>query len=279
MTWRDSSGPLAAFVFFTTVRITTQTPDGQGRIEEGVATGFFYTIPRPSGETRTFVVTNRHVVEGASRIELHMLQDRNGEPVPGSDTGIVYTDPREGNAWHGHPDPAVDVAVMSQSEALHFVIDQEKAGEDVPRPHVSTIDARINVVTPEAMRQVNPLEEIVVVGYPGGHYDRANLTPLARRGVIATLPAQDYEGLPVFVIDAPIFPGSSGSPVYQLFPGSPERLGLLGILASGETTEELTESGDAYQPLINLGLVFKAWTINECIDNALKVLGHAPLVL
>jgi hypothetical protein len=71
------------------VRIDTQTPTGKCD-----GTGFLFTVEvasdgEPDG-TRTFVVTNRHVVEDATTIELSMLQDWEGVPVLGSDTGFVF---------------------------------------------------------------------------------------------------------------------------------------------------------------------------------------------
>jgi hypothetical protein len=40
--------------------------------------------------------------------------------------------------------------------------------------------------------------------------------PIARRGWTATPVALDYSGKPMFLVDAPVFVGSSGSPVFVL---------------------------------------------------------------
>ena len=52
-----------------------------------------------------------------------------------------------------------------------------------------------------------------MIGYPNGIWDEKNNMPIVRRGITATNPKHDYNGLPIFVIDCACFPGSSGSPV------------------------------------------------------------------
>ena len=54
---------------------------------------------------------------------------------------------------------------------------------------------------------------MMMIGYPNGIWDVKNNMPIVRRGITATNPKLDYNGLPIFVIDCACFPGSSGSPV------------------------------------------------------------------
>jgi len=58
------------------------------------------------------------------------------------------------------------------------------------------------------------IEEIIMIGYPAGIWDKYNNMPIIRRGMTATHINQDYENRPEFMIDAACFPGSSGSPVF-----------------------------------------------------------------
>ena len=62
------------------------------------------------------------------------------------------------------------------------------------------------------------VEEITFIGYPSGLYDEHNVTPLVRRGITATPAWNDFQGEPTFLIDAGVFPGSSGSPVFCFEP-------------------------------------------------------------
>jgi hypothetical protein len=58
------------------------------------------------------------------------------------------------------------------------------------------------------------LEDILVIGYPDGISDLANNVPVLRRGITATPFYLNFNGEKKFLIDASIFPGSSGSPVF-----------------------------------------------------------------
>ena len=58
-------------------------------------------------------------------------------------------------------------------------------------------------------------EEIVFIGYPSGLRDEHNSTPLIRRGITASPIWNDFGNDPIFLIDAGVYPGSSGSPVFS----------------------------------------------------------------
>jgi hypothetical protein len=70
------------------------------------------------------------------------------------------------------------------------------------------------IPTDEDIRKFIPVEEALIVGYPDGISDTVNNIPVFRRGVTATPVYLDFRGEPVFLLDAAIFPGSSGSPVF-----------------------------------------------------------------
>lgn len=83
-----------------------------------------------------------------------------------------------------------------------------------------------------------------MIGYPNGIWDFKNNMPIVRRGITATNPKLDYNGLPIFIIDCACFPGSSGSPVLIFNQGSytdargninlgTGRVILLGVLFAG----------------------------------------------
>ena len=85
---------------------------------------------------------------------------------------------------------------------------------------------------------VSHIEEVTIVGYPDGVWDTQNHLPLVRRGITASSIHYDFDGQPEFIVDAAIFPGSSGSPIYLynsgIFPARDgilrgNRLRLLGI--------------------------------------------------
>jgi V8-like Glu-specific endopeptidase len=85
---------------------------------------------------------------------------------------------------------------------------------------------------PSTSDDLDAIERIIFVGYPNGMYDRKNYTPILRQGITATPFHLDYDGLPAFLIDASVFPGSSGSPVYSCryaLDGELTQVQLLGV--------------------------------------------------
>ena len=54
-------------------------------------------------------------------------------------------------------------------------------------------------------------DDVIVVGYPRGFYDRKNIYPIVKSGIIASRWGMKFGGKPIFLIDSKLFPGSSGS--------------------------------------------------------------------
>jgi hypothetical protein len=146
-------------------------------------------------------------------------------------------------------------------------------------------------MTTATVDSLDAVEDVAFVGYPANLYDTANLTPILRRGSTATPVALDYQGMPAFLIDAAVFPGSSGSPVFILNQGSwaaregglmaGTRLLFLGVLAAVHTrsvTADLapipTRVGVTFADPLNLGIVFKASAVDEVADLLLEKYGH-----
>ena len=56
-------------------------------------------------------------------------------------------------------------------------------------------------------------DDVLVVGYPRGFHDDANLFPVIKSRIVASGWGLPFKGYPCFLIDAKLFPGSSGSAV------------------------------------------------------------------
>lgn len=54
-------------------------------------------------------------------------------------------------------------------------------------------------------------DEILAIGYPKGFYDEYNTFPIVKAGIISSKFGFPYNGLPYFLVDCKLFPGSSGS--------------------------------------------------------------------
>ena len=139
-------------------------------------------------------------------------------------------------------------------------------------------------LAPTVLHALDALEEILFVGYPNGVWDHVNLMPIMRRGTTATPIALDFEGRPEFLIDAAVYPGSSGSPVfiYQADAMRPnQNMGrkflFAGVIAAVFFREEANHIVSAPVPannsgmvmgseMIDLGLVIKAQAVIDVIN-------------
>ena len=185
------------------------------------ATGFFFqqlSAPDPEkakaaqGYWRKveglWLVTNRHVLINDGRLAAsitfhHRKVTANGfEWVP-----ITVSGDDLKARCSFHQEDTVDVALVAVSDllgkAIHPVADNEKAmaysavsEDDFPGKN------KINVEVGD---------DALVVGYPRGFYDEFSKFPIVKSGVIASCWGMPFGGRPYFLVDAKLFPGSSGS--------------------------------------------------------------------
>jgi len=266
-------------LLYSTVRLETEGPMPHQR---GAGTAFIFMIQQ-EGNQVPFLVTNTHVVEGTELGRFFFTAKKDDKPDVGERLDIEIED--FGGQWHGHSDPEIDVAAM----ALGPLLNQTRAsGKEVFYTHVN----QATLPTAAELEELDALEEVVFVGYPNGIYDSVNLLPVFRRGITATPLQIDHNGKPIFLVDASVFPGSSGSPVFicnigsygtrqGLFTGT--RLFFLGIIAQAAFREEegileFRSIPTAQIPfirtkeMIDLGVVFKARTVVETVQGLLTVL-------
>ena len=63
-------------------------------------------------------------------------------------------------------------------------------------------------------KSISDIEDIIFVWYPDWIYDKANNRPIVRKGLDGISVKYNFEGKPLFLIDASVYGGASGSPVY-----------------------------------------------------------------
>lgn len=258
-------------LLFNTVPIEIHDENGDMM---GSGTSFAMSHTFPDYGEELFLVTNKHVVEGGFTGYLYFTEVENGIPNIGKPF-FVKNDPFFEIGWHGHPLEDVDVTVMPISWML------EMMGQDGSVAFLKNVSTSI---IPDAayLNALDALEDILFIGYPNGMFDKTNYTPILRVGTTATPVQLDWEGRPIFLIDASVFPGSSGSPVFYLEQSPTGRRNaepkLLGIVSavffrSSAGDIELVPAPTTvvpiahFQEMIDLGVVFKSHLILETIQS------------
>lgn len=214
----------------STVRIEC---DVAGGVSTG--TGFFYSLNESGEQHVPVIVTNKHVVAGATKGRfLLTLRDTAGGPAVGTHTAFELNNFHE--RWFRHPDDSVDLCVMPIASLIG-----EASGANT-NFFFTTLDKSL-IPSADEIEDLIGVEAITMVGYPNGLWDQKNNLPIFRRGVLATDYKYDWNGKKEFLIDAACFPGSSGSPVmlfdigsYQSKKGNifgASRVKLLGVLYAG----------------------------------------------
>ncbi len=271
---------IAEQLFFTTIRIDTVSAKG----ERGSGTGFF-VLHKLGGIDYLFVVTNKHVVMGQREGQLSFLKQKDGKPVLGDGFNLHIASTDWQSMWFGHPDPNVDIAICGLAPLLEFV--KRTHGVDL---FFRAVDTTL-IPTVQQAQELDAVESVTFIGYPNGIWDSKNLLPVLRRGTTATPMQVDFEGTPRFLIDASVFGGSSGSPVFVLNQGSwatkagglvaGSRLHFVGVIAAVFFRTHLNQIVPVpiptniqpmaqQQEMIDLGIVFKARTVLEAIEAFLK---------
>ena len=263
-------------LFFTTVKISTWNHAGL----EGSGTGFIFQLER-DGQNYPLLVTNKHVVDGSTKAAIRVHRSNGERPALGDSVEVTLDAPDWAAMWHGHPDPAVDITVAAFGPILNQLT---KAGI---QPFYRAISPR-DIPSAKQIEDLDALEEVTFVGYPNGIWDAVNALPVLRRGTTASPLQVDFEGTPRFIIDASVFGGSSGSPVFIANTGGysekngnftvGNRFYFLGVVAAVFQRTALNEIISVpiptstrpvavQQEMLDLGIVFKSRTVMEAVDH------------
>lgn len=266
---------LSEQLLFTTVRIKTSIPGGTS-----TGTGFIFEYSH-NGHLYPFLVSNKHVVENSIEGWLEFNLADGEAPDLGNIHTIHYNDFKK--QWFFHSNPEIDVAVSPFGPIIN----------EMAKNNVTIFYRSISnnlVPSEEVNKEINAIEDVIIVGYPNGLYDTKHLLPIVRKGITATPANIDFENQPKFIIDASIFPGSSGSPVFICNEGSFTKQGnvyvgsriiFLGIVASVYVRSEFNKleliqiptqeiPGVRSCQMLDLGVVYKSSCIVEAIEQFLK---------
>lgn len=131
---------------------------------------------------------------------------------------------------------------------------------------------------------VNVGDDALVIGYPRGYYDEFSKFPIIKSGIIASKWGMPFNGQPYFLIDAKLFPGSSGSLVIsrptnfiiekgQIYSRSSDQkaFAFLGVFSGEPFIQKHTIETDNFTIIskegYNVGIVWYYYLIPEIISN------------
>ena len=235
-----------------------------------VGTGCFFAYDLQNH----FLITNKHVIGNEDQITVKLIVERRND----NNYQFFHDVITNKNSWVPHPDDDIDLCICPMN-----VILQEVPDDLVP---VSRSIYSNLVPTKEDIEQIDVMEDIIFLGYPSHLWDQNNLFPLIRKGITATPIHLDHRNNPIFLIDASVFPGSSGSPVFLYSKNqflnedltyNVERIHFLGIISEGSYEQKINEFlvGEKTYHLKmreteNLGSVVKCDPILDLIKSSIK---------
>lgn len=233
-------------IFFSTVRI--ELPDHQT-----MGTGFICEAPAKNGNNYQFLVTNKHVIGSHSdNIKLAFnVKDQKSNMANFGQMYPVEINKIDKDAFQTHN--TADLTCINISEVF------------VQRNDLFWASITMDFIADYKTDGVLAGNDIFFVGYPAGRYDRINNLPILRSGKIASLPQVNFENEPKILIDAQVFRGSSGSPVFSICNGQYK---FIGVVCQFMETKIQDQSFN--QP-IGVGLVIKSDCVRELLDKAIKV--------
>ncbi len=273
------------------------TSSRNARLKQNVpvfgGTGFLLFQGLGLTKGQVFLVTNKHVLPREGRpqsIKLRVVtHDAAGEAKVGTVViPVVGSDGKYLPSVRLHPDPETDVAAINVAltafgERFQVLTDALETGR--------CLDSSMLVSVGKGGAPKFGLgSSVYLIGFPASLFDSRNVSPILRTGVIATDPTEGFsfndelrrtmhlpQHVDGFLIDAGVYPGSSGSLV---------------ILARGTTDErESGASGPAERPQIvgivggsipifdaslrsyeriGMGIVYSADTIREVLQPSVQ---------
>lgn len=247
-------------LLYSTTPLITEKADGT----RSIGTGFFFSVPVDGRDgSIPLLVSNLHVlgdmIQGAFR--LHRQHD-------GLPTNEVLNIDFDNTVVIRSQVPELDLAAVPIGPVLNQL---EKTGNSY---FLRTIDLSL-IPTRETFEKLSAIEEVTLIGYPKGVFDRVNQIPVVRRGITATPAWNDFEGRREFLVDAGVFEGSSGSPVFIFNQGAyatsdgitvGSRLYLIGMIKSTYKGSRRTGS------YLDLGVAINGEAIRDELERVAKSL-------
>jgi len=244
-------------IFFTTVRITV---DENARTGTSIGTGFLYRTFVSDNKFCLLLVSNKHVYgDPQNPIQLNFNKKDPKDPTrPLLGQTVSLQGTSFNSIFTPHPDPSVDLACINVS----------KIGDEQSQVFYKCLDETL--LSDFKHERLLPGNDVWFVGYPENRFDTKNNLPILRRGYIASIPKVDYEGRCAFLIDAQVFQGSSGSPVFTNLGGKYKLVGVVSqtMIKNEKIHAVPTSHSLGVAQILGLGIVLKANLLTELLSAA-----------
>lgn len=198
--------------------VAIELPSNDGEFS-CIATGFLCGFPlckkNDKGEDlfKLFLLTNRHVFRNKKSVFLRFNTKESSERY-----FLPLVNEKGEETWSTHPHPSVDLGIVPVNASqlskdnidFKFIPEQNMAFSDVIRD--------VGIAQGD---------NIFVLGYPMGLVGNIKNYAILRGGIIARIDDEIIEKEHGFLIDASVFPGNSGGPVFL----KPEVVSIVGTKA------------------------------------------------
>ena len=180
---------------YNTVRLRTNS--------NSTGTGFFFQF-RINNQNIPVIITNKHVINDEENEEVNFFLHSKNKDGLDSEKINIKLKPK----WYFHEDK--DLCFCFFAPLLNQIKEQiHKEVFFIPITEDFVWDNT-------KLEELSAIEEIIMVGYPIGLWNKKNNLPLFRKGITASHPAFDFNTKNIGVVDMACFPGSSGSPIFIL---------------------------------------------------------------
>ena len=190
-----------------------------------IGTGFLVGF-KEAGQSEVYLITNKHVVQGANAQSLVVRFNAQGDKKA-NDLILVIRDQTNAIQYSQHPNEKVDIIAVSVNTQLLLQT----------QSIYNYFDFTSEACTLSIAKQNGIMEGSIVfaLGFPMNLVEQDRQSPICRMGCISRI-ANCYiqKNSKEFLIDAQTFPGNSGGPVVtnELSDGSSNMAKLLGIVCA-----------------------------------------------
>jgi hypothetical protein len=257
------------------------TPSAGPQVVSGTGFLLFHDIGFSRGSV--YLVTNRHVLppEGNKQdiqIRVVVRQNDGKARIDEISVPVVGANGKYLPAVRVHPNPSTDVAVIDIGTEAFGSKFQLLIDAITSRRYLDTS----MLASAQNLRTANIGigSRVYILGYPAAIFDPRNASPVLREGLISTDPQEGFdfnqelrrmmafpEHINGFLVDANVYPGSSGSLVVVVPEGNNAggrfQPYVVGIVAG---SIPMYDSALRAYERIGLGIVYSADTIREVLD-------------